>query len=298
MVAVLVVLSPHSLRPYVLGAGLASAFWYVVLMVVVMSGTGSYLLGSYGEQWTSEALRKLERHGWRLLEHLPLEYGDIDHVLVGPGGVYAVETKNTSGLWDLDEPDERLRDALEQARRCADRLRVLLLERSVRVRTEVRPLVVLWGRASSRVATLEGVDVVHGPDLSLWKESLGTNLLTPEQIETAFAWLRRYIEMRDTDIEKKQGRLPMLVDIGPLAILSRTYRCVLGFLAALIALGAGVKVLGNGLVIPVLLVWMAAGIFALRYERARHLAFGWVAASVATWVVFLSLVMLTWTGWI
>lgn len=297
MVTMLTVLSPDWLRPYVAGAGLASVFWYVVLMVVVMAGTASYLLGAYGEQATSDALHKLERQGWRLVEHLPLEYGDIDHVLVGPGGVYAVETKNTSGRWDLNDPDERLQDALQQARRCADRLRVLLLEHSVRLRADVRPLVVLWGQANATMATLEGVDIVHGPEMSQWKESLGTRVLTPEQIETAFAWLRRYIDMRDTDIQKKQGQLPILVEIGPLEILSRMGRFALGFAAALIAMGAALRVLGNGLVIPVLLVWMVGGFFALRHEKAHHLAIGWVAASVASWVCLVAWVILNWTGW-
>ncbi|HVE46191.1 MAG TPA: nuclease-related domain-containing protein [Acidimicrobiales bacterium] len=171
--AILAVVSPEAFRPYVVGAGVASVLWYVVVIVVVMAGTGSYLLGSYGEQWTSDALRKLSRHGWRLIEHVPLQYGDIDHVLLGPGGAYAIETKNSSRRWDLADPDRRLMEAIDQARGCANRLRKLLLEHSVRIRTDVRPLVVLWGTASATQSTFDGVQVVHGSALSEWKDSLG-----------------------------------------------------------------------------------------------------------------------------
>jgi hypothetical protein len=60
------------------------AFW-----VVQVTGTASVMMGDLGEQWTASELRKLRRHGWRVVNHVRLREWDIDHVLVGPGGVFA-----------------------------------------------------------------------------------------------------------------------------------------------------------------------------------------------------------------
>jgi len=66
----------------------AVAFW-----VAQATGTASTMMGDLAEQWTASELRKLRRRGWRVLNHVMLKQRDIDHVLIGPGGVYAVETK-------------------------------------------------------------------------------------------------------------------------------------------------------------------------------------------------------------
>jgi hypothetical protein len=54
--------------------------------------------GAEGEKKTARALRPLLREGWVLLNDLPLSFGNIDHVLIGPPGVFMLETKNLSGL--------------------------------------------------------------------------------------------------------------------------------------------------------------------------------------------------------
>lgn len=271
-------------------------FWYVTLLVVVMAGTGPWLLGVYGEQWTSDALRKLRHDGWRLIERVPLEYGDIDHVLIGPGGVFAVESKNTAGRWALDDLDGRIADAVRQARRCADRLRVLLMEHSIRLRTGVRPLVVLWGPASFNSSTIDGVEVVHGPVLTHWRTTLGDGQLTPEQMDSAFDGLTRFVERRDKFIEREQGKPPKVVEIGPLAMASTVYLVTVGFLVALLFIGGALAVLGNGFVIPVLLASVIVGVLAHRHLRTRHLVKGWIAASVASSVALVAVVVLDLTG--
>lgn len=294
VVAVLCALSPHSLRPYLIGAGAVSGFWYIALTVVVMTGTGTYLLGADGERWTSDALRKLTRHGWQLIEHVPLEREDIDHVLIGPGGAFAVETKNTSGRWELNKPDQRVTDAAAQARRCAERLRVLLMEHSVRLRADVQPLVVLWGPANADRATVHGVQVVRGSALAEWKGSLGDAVFSADQVQAASDWLARYVARRDAAIEKDRGRLPSLIEVGPLALLARFHTASVGFLAALIAMVGALKLVGDGFVIPVMLLSLLVGAVAFRHRRARYLAIGWLAASGGSFVALVGWVVLTW----
>ncbi len=109
-------------------------------------------------------------------------------------------------------------------------------------------------------------------------------------------WLSHYVAMRDTAIQKEQGQLPMLVQLGPLAILSRMYLFVIGFLASLIGMAVALRTLGDILLIPVLLVSLAAGLYARRYSTTRYLASGWVTASIVSSIAFVALVMLTMTG--
>lgn len=52
--------------------------------------------GQEGEQATAQLLSPLLAQGWIMLHDLPMKRGNIDHVLVGPTGVYALETKYRS----------------------------------------------------------------------------------------------------------------------------------------------------------------------------------------------------------
>jgi hypothetical protein len=53
--------------------------------------------GLDGELKVSQILSDLEDHGFLIVEHIDIGYGDVDHVVIGPTGVFAVETKNWSG---------------------------------------------------------------------------------------------------------------------------------------------------------------------------------------------------------
>jgi Nuclease-related domain len=93
------------------------AFW-----VVQVTGTASVMMGDLGEQWTASELRRLRRDGWRVVNHVRLSAWDIDHVLVGPGGVFAVETKWSATAWRFDPFEDRILAAVRQARENAKRL--------------------------------------------------------------------------------------------------------------------------------------------------------------------------------
>ncbi|MES1938197.1 nuclease-related domain-containing protein [Salinisphaera hydrothermalis] len=92
-------------------------------------------LGWEGEVATAEELNKLMRDGFEVFHDLPCERFNIDHVVVGPTGVFAVETKTRSKQKRADDVDNdytaifdgevldfagwRDRRCLEQARRQA-----------------------------------------------------------------------------------------------------------------------------------------------------------------------------------
>jgi hypothetical protein len=45
---------------------------------------------------------------WHVLHGVWLGRGDIDHVLVGPGGLFTIETKSHGGVIPVDQIDERM----------------------------------------------------------------------------------------------------------------------------------------------------------------------------------------------
>ena len=63
----------------------------------------AWRVGSGGEETVGAKLNKLEKHGWHVLHAVPVGDSDtdIDHVVIGHGGVYTVNTKTHPGgrIW-------------------------------------------------------------------------------------------------------------------------------------------------------------------------------------------------------
>jgi Nuclease-related domain len=60
--------------------------------------------GAAGERRTARLLEPLERHGWAVLHDLALpgSAANIDHLAIGPGGVFAIDSKQYRGRLQLD----------------------------------------------------------------------------------------------------------------------------------------------------------------------------------------------------
>jgi hypothetical protein len=65
--------------------------------------------GAVGERRTARLLDPLERHGWAVLHDLavPHSRANIDHLVIGPGGVFVIDSKQYRGRLQLD-PTGRL----------------------------------------------------------------------------------------------------------------------------------------------------------------------------------------------
>ncbi len=59
----------------------------------------AYRVGAKGEEAIGARIERLTDRGWHVLHSIPVGKGrsDIDHLLIGPGGVYTVNTKNHPG---------------------------------------------------------------------------------------------------------------------------------------------------------------------------------------------------------
>jgi hypothetical protein len=60
--------------------------------------------GAAGERRTARLLSHLERHGWAVLHDLalPRSQANIDHLVIGPGGVFVIDSKQYRGRLQLD----------------------------------------------------------------------------------------------------------------------------------------------------------------------------------------------------
>jgi hypothetical protein len=65
--------------------------------------------GAAGERRTARLLEQLERHGWAVLHDLavPGSRANLDHLAIGPGGVFVLDSKQYRGRLQLD-PSGRL----------------------------------------------------------------------------------------------------------------------------------------------------------------------------------------------
>lgn len=191
-------------RGLVVGAALTGAGAAVAYLVTQATGTGPTIMGATGEQWTASELRPLRKRGWKIVNHLALQKWDIDHVVVGPPGSWAIETKWSARPWLVEPPEQRVRVAAERARRNATNLRLWHPFTRAGV-TEVEPLLILWGPAdeegSEAVAhRVDGVLVLRGTEgTAEWRRRViqQPQRLTCEQVEAAFQAMDAHVRRRD-----------------------------------------------------------------------------------------------------
>jgi hypothetical protein len=116
---------------FVTGGALATFAAGVVVTIRDLAGTGPRRLGADAERTTSDLLRRHLGNDWVVFDHVSFERYDIDHLVVGPGGAFAVETKWSATPWRLDEHDRRFAPAYNQALESAQRARGLLRSKHV-----------------------------------------------------------------------------------------------------------------------------------------------------------------------
>jgi Nuclease-related domain len=92
-------------------AGLALGWKSLPFMIVELAAIGAMSLldklafpiidrwdrGATGEEAVGKILDSLAGEGWRPIHDLDTGRGNIDHVVIGPGGVFTVETKSHPG---------------------------------------------------------------------------------------------------------------------------------------------------------------------------------------------------------
>lgn len=79
-------------------AGFAAAFYFAArLLAGRLRQSADRYLGYFGERIVAEHLEPLKGQGWRVLHDVPFQNNgtkfNLDHITIGPQGVFAIETK-------------------------------------------------------------------------------------------------------------------------------------------------------------------------------------------------------------
>jgi hypothetical protein len=200
------------LQGLTVGLAVAGAAGAMTTTVIIQTGTGPTMAGELAEQWTVEELQDLLEHGHRLVNHVVIDgRGDADHVLVGPAGVFVLETKWSATPYRSDDP--RLADTVGRLERRAENTRLQFKRLGVET---VTPVLVLWGPAAQNVAEGTGAArsgrtlVLAGRHLRRWMLGRPGGRLDPgtvQRVHDELAVLARRTDEREEPVPLSVERL-------------------------------------------------------------------------------------------
>jgi len=145
---------PAPWRDYVIGATVAIVVLLSIFFAGTFTGAWNRWMGGVAEDNTSESLKRFKRQGYRIYENVPADGYDIDHVLVGVGGILALETKWSSMPLGVDwKRSDQMQRWLGVTQARSRRIRVV-------ARRPVTPVLVVWGPAAHDLP--EGLSEVGG----------------------------------------------------------------------------------------------------------------------------------------
>jgi hypothetical protein len=135
--------------------------------------------GADGERLTAKQLRKLRSRGWHAVHDRQGRFGNLDHIVVGPAGVFLLDSKNLSGVVSADSAGVSVRygeaasdgftnTRLPAAMRGAAADLKTLLTAATGMSSWVQAVVVIWGDFPAGTVTGDKVEYVRGDLLGEW----------------------------------------------------------------------------------------------------------------------------------
>ena len=192
------------LKGFILGFITAAFMVTIAWLVLVSSGSYGWSLGKIGEEFTAEAATSSarRRQGWRLVNGIYFDrHGDIDHVLIGPGGVFVIESKFMTGQCRV--VGTRVvgvtgREPISQAHDGARKVEKMLKYGSGRFDVTVLPVAVIWGPGRIKMdggwQMVDGVLLCDGPENEQWLGELGGQVLDLEVVGKIQEFLVGHVE--------------------------------------------------------------------------------------------------------
>jgi Holliday junction resolvase-like predicted endonuclease len=107
VVAVAVAAVDPSLNSIFLGEGIAIG-GLVLLNRLMFPRIDRWSRGAAGEEHVGRLLEELESEGWVAIHDVDTGRGNIDTIVVGPGGVFTVEVKSHRGKFSADRVEPRM----------------------------------------------------------------------------------------------------------------------------------------------------------------------------------------------
>jgi hypothetical protein len=131
--------------------------------------------GAAGEEQVGGLLDEMSEHGWRVIHDASLGRGNVDHILIGPPGVFTIETKSHPGPVRIGRVHGATLSQAQAQRRAIERVTSL----------DVEPLIVFSRAWVDRpLARRKGVRVVPARMLVGYLTKLRPRL-SPREIERA-----------------------------------------------------------------------------------------------------------------
>jgi hypothetical protein len=134
--------------------------------------------GFEGERQTAKALAALDREQWTVVHDIECRYGNWDHIVIGPPGVFLLDTKNLRGKPSIEDGCLVLRrtedpDQCSRFDRLTSRMRGSAAALADTLRTDgarpwVTPVVVVWPHLSPSPSEINGVTHIGGNALLEW----------------------------------------------------------------------------------------------------------------------------------
>ncbi len=141
--------------------------------------------GATGEEQVGGLLDEFAVRGWRVIHDASLGHGNVDHILIGPAGVFTVETKSHPGPVRVARVHGATLSQAQAQRKAIERVTGL----------EVEPLIVFSRAWIDRpLARRKGVRVIPARMLSGYLDRRAARL-SPEQVQQAHA--RVAVALRD-----------------------------------------------------------------------------------------------------
>jgi Nuclease-related domain len=173
--------------PWFIGSELLLLSCILLISRFVLPLVDRHDRGASGEEHVGGLLDRLIAQGWQVIHHASLGRGDVDHIVIGPGGAFTVETKSHPGPIAVGQVHgATLRQAHSQRQR---------LERAVGM--PVEPLIV-YSRAwvDRPLARRKGVRVLPARMLIGYLRGREPSL-TPQEVDLAARRLRGMLPSRE-----------------------------------------------------------------------------------------------------
>ena len=198
LVVLFVPFGPTSFRAFVAGSLVTSWGWMIYVTSILRTYPAT--MGEWGESFTRELLARRE-FGWPVVDDVPLEHRNVDHVAISPRAVLATETKYI-GPGRRCSTDRYGEAALNNARSSARSVRSILRSQGITT-TPVEPVLMLWGPGAPQFPSgwtaVGEVQVVHGTSATdEWRRHNSQGEISTSQASAAQDSLLRHREMRDS----------------------------------------------------------------------------------------------------
>ena len=156
---------------------------------------------SSDESLTARELDRLTNAGWRPVHDRALDRCDVDHIQIGPGGVFVIETKNWKGRIRVNDrgvsQDGTLRDRVApNARRAALQINQRIAASGAKPGW-VNAVVVFWGDFEQGMVEQDKVTYLHGDKLIEWLRSRPARLngIEVDKLAGLIATMRPGVEL-------------------------------------------------------------------------------------------------------